>query len=356
MNREYISDALGSISDRHITESAKAPRTGRVPVFLRGVIAAALIIAVVGGVFAVLSSPKGVAVTAYAHSDGRELTSAGAGLTTGTIDERGILTGHPLMFHLEGERIASVRFSCKNETLSFTDMTETRDEYTFAQNFTVEYGENESQYPFLIIDWIPQNLVELLRMEYDSITEVPEECREDVIVMEVRGLDGGSAVKAITVKLLDDGTFFTSFDDYKITEADDFILREDAKPVSKADVNYGTDNMEVEFLTGEGKPEEEEDVAGWYIVGEGTQIRVTWRGRAPYLIQMFYTDTGTEMMEYMQLLETRLAENADNTVYFSGASFPEYTMGHVWFVAVYDGSETATTDIYNVTSDNILEK
>lgn len=355
MNREYISDALGSISDWHITESARAPKTIRMPVFLRGVIAAALIIAVVGGVFAVLSSPKGVAVTAYAHSDGRELTSAGAGLTTGTIDERGILTGHPLMFHLEGERIASVRFSCKNETLSFTDMTETRDEYSFAQNFTVEYGENESQYPFLVIDWVPRNLIEYLqRGGHDSVAEVPEKCREDIIVMEVRGLDGGSAVKAITVKLLDDGTFFTSFDDYRITDADDFILREDAKPVPKADVYYGTDNMEVEFLTDEGKPAE--DVAGWYSVGEGTQIRVTWRGRAPNLIQMFYTDTGTEMMEYMQLLETRLAENADNTVYFSGASFPEYTMGHVWFVAVYDGSETATTDVYNVTSDNILEE
>lgn len=348
MNKDYISDALGSIDDRHITQSRRPPKEKRLPTILKAAVAAALVLAVLGGALALFTTPRGLAVKVYAHAGGQRLTSAGAGLTTGTVDGQGILTGHPLMFYLDGERIESVRFSCKNSFLRFTDMTETRDRYDLAQNFTVEYGEDESQYPFLVIDWVPQELLQRLREDYDSLSQVPEEYREDVIVLEVKGLDGGEAVKAVTVRLLDDGTFFTSFDDYKITDTDDFVRRPDAEPVSKADVYYGTDRLKVEFLNAK-------KVAGWYSVGEDTQIRVTWTGEQPHLIQMFYTDTGTEMMEYMRLLETRLAENADGTVYFSGASFPEYTMGHVWFVAVYNGSETVTTDVYEVTT-NILEE
>lgn len=353
MNREYISDALGSIDDRHISESEKPPER-KVPLLVRSLIAAALVLTVLGLSVTLFLSPRGVAVTAYAHSDGRELTSAGAGLTTGTIDERGVLTGHPLMFHLDGERIESVRFSCKNEVLSFTDMTENRAEYGFAQNFTVEYGENESQYPFLVIDWVPQNLIKLLREgQYPSIAQVPEEYREDVIVMEVRGLNGGRAVKAITVKLMDDGTFFTSFHDYEITAADEFVRREDAKPLPKSEVSYGTERLKVEFLAADGMSAQA--LAGWYNAADIDAIRVTWTGRDPVFVQMFYTDTGTEMLDKMVLLETRLAENADKSVYFSGASLPQGTMGHIWFVAVYDGSETATTDIYNMTSVDLGE-
>lgn len=348
MNREYISEALGSIDDRHISESGKPPRK-KVPLITRTLIAAVLVLAVLGLSVTLFLSPKGVAVTAYAHSDGRELTSAGAGLTTGTIDARGVLTGHPLMFHLDGKRIESVRFSCKNEVLSFTDMTENRAEYGFAQNFTVEYGENESQYPFLVIDWVPQNLIKLLREgKYETIAQVPAELREDLIVMEVRGLDGGRAVKAITVKLLDDGTFYTSFVDFEITGADEFVRREDAKPLPKWEVSYGTDKLTVEFLAADGTPARA--LAGWYDAADIDAVRVTWIGRDPIFLQMFYTATGTEMLDKMVLLETRLAENADKSVYFSGASLPEDTMGHVWFVAVYDGSETATTDVYNVAS------
>lgn len=353
MNREYISDALGSIDDRHIDQSRRPPRGKRLPAILKAAVAAALVLAVLGGAVALFASPRGLGVKVYAHAGGQMLTSAGVGLTTGSVDGRGILTGHPLLFYLDGERIESVRFSCKNSYLRFTDMTETRDGYGLAQNFTVEYGEDESQYPFLIVDWVPQELLRCLREDCDSLDQVPEEYREDVIVLEVKGLDGGEAVKAVTVRLLEDGTFFTSFDDYKITGADDFVRRPDAEPLSKADVYFGTDSLKVEFLTAGGEPKE--DVAGWYSVGEDTQIRVTWTGEEPHLIQMFYTDAGSEMMEYTRLLETRLAENADGTVYFSGASFPEYTMGHVWFVAVYDGSETATSSVYEVTSD-ILEE
>lgn len=339
MKREIISEALGNIDDRHITQSERPPR--RTEVLWRGALAAVLILALIGGAAALLSPPRGVAVTAYAHYDGRELTSAGAGLTTGHIDLNGVLTGHPLMFHLDGERIASVRFSCRNEFLEFTDMTDTRNGFGYARNFTVDYGEDESQYPFLVIDWIPTGLIDCLRTgEYGSFADLPAEYREDVIVMEVTGIDGGKAVKAVTVRLRDDGSFFASFDDYEITADDDFLTREDARPIPE-EVSYGTPYLDVEFVGAR-------DDAGWIIAESVEEIRVTWQGRQPEKVEMYYTPTGTEMLEYTQLLATKVPAWDDTFAAFPQSALEGDLMGHVWFVAVYDGSTTATTDIYNV--------
>ena len=55
------------------------------------------------------------------------------------------MKGHPLMFYLSGKDIASVRFSSKREQIYFMDWTEQREEYGSAQNFTVPYGEDESE-------------------------------------------------------------------------------------------------------------------------------------------------------------------------------------------------------------------
>lgn len=50
------------------------------------------------------------------------------------------------MFYLSGKDISTVRFSCKNQQINFMDWTEKRDEFGLAQNFTVSYGEDESEY------------------------------------------------------------------------------------------------------------------------------------------------------------------------------------------------------------------
>lgn len=64
-----------------------------------------------------------------------------------------------------------------------------------------------------------------------AIKDLPRELREDVIVMAVSFADGRTATKAISVSLLDDGTFFASFGDYEITPQDKFIQRPDSAPV-----------------------------------------------------------------------------------------------------------------------------
>lgn len=240
MTKKEISQAVGAISDRHISEAADYRPVGK----KRGVFplgrAAAAVLALclaVGGIVALIS-PEGGGVTAYAYGTDQELTAAGVVLTTGSIDDRGAQKGHPLMFYLAGEDIATVRFSCKNEKLCFLDWTEQREEFGNAQNFTVPYGEKEEEYYYLTIDWVPEKLRRLLQQKDVTIAALPAEAREDTIVMEFTFLDGRSSAKAITVTLLDDGSFQAVYGDYSITGEDDFVRRPDS-PAIPREILYG---------------------------------------------------------------------------------------------------------------------
>ena len=96
------------------------------------------------------------------------------------------------------------------------------------------YGEDESEYYYLTIDWVPNALIRELTDHADSkIVSLPEEMRHDIIVMEIAFENGKTAVKAITVSLLDDGTFFAVFDDYEINETDTFVNRPDSEAIPR---------------------------------------------------------------------------------------------------------------------------
>ena len=70
----------------------------------------------------------------------------------------------------------------------------------------------------------------------DWIAALPEEMRNDIIVMEITFENGKTLTKAITVSLLEDGTFFAKFDDYEITAEDSFIDRPDSEAIGAAPV------------------------------------------------------------------------------------------------------------------------
>lgn len=243
MTRKNISEAVGNISTRHIEEAAnyttaeKKIRFFQKP-FGRSIIAAALTLCVLVGGMSIFSPFSSMGVTAYAHGTDEEITQAGAVISTGTIRDSGEMTGHPLMFYLSGEDIATVRFSCKNQQINFMDWTEKRDEYGNAQNFTIAYGEDESEYYYLLIDWIPNATIrELTDNANSTIATLPQEFREDIIVMEIVFENGKTLTKAITVSLLEDGTFFAKFDDYEITAEDSFIDRPDSESIPR-DILY----------------------------------------------------------------------------------------------------------------------
>jgi len=201
-----------------------------------GAVAACLAIVIaVGGILAPFSG--GMIVSAYAYGTNEEITAAGAVMNSGTISDSGEMKGQPLMFYLSGKDIATVRFSCKNQQINFWDWTEKRDEYGNAQNFTVAYGEDESEYYYLTISWVPNAIIrELTDNEDSTIAALPEEMRNDIIVMEITFENGKTTTKAITISLLDDGRFFASFDDYQISEEDTFINRPDSEAIGAAPV------------------------------------------------------------------------------------------------------------------------
>lgn len=243
MNSKKFSDAMSELDSKYVDEAIHyKKKKNKKPFWIKlGAVAACLAIGIaVGGILAPFSG--GMIVSAYAYGTNEEITAAGAVMNSGTISESGEMKGHPLMFYLSGKDIATVRFSCKNELINFVDWTEKRDEYGNAQNFTVSYGEDESEYYYLVIDWIPNSIIrELTDNENSTIATLPVEMRNDIIVMEIVFENGETAVKAITISLLDDGTFFASFDDYQISEEDTFINRPDSEAIPR-DILYSQDD------------------------------------------------------------------------------------------------------------------
>lgn len=236
MKREDISKAVGNISTRYIQEAGEYTASRKRVKSFRKLAARAAVAAAAVMVLCFLAWRIGMhrpfhpmSVNAYAYGTDEEITAAGAVIHTGTISDDGEMKGLPLMFYLSGSNIEKVRFSCKNQQLSFRDWTEKRDEFGLARNFTVPYGEDESEYYYLTVDWEPNDIIrELTDHEDSTIATLPDKMREDTIVMEVAFANGESAVKAIFISLQDDGTFFARFEDYQISDADDFVKRTDA--------------------------------------------------------------------------------------------------------------------------------
>lgn len=242
MKREIISHGVSNISTRYIQEAADyIPQNKSVRLlktYIKNIMVAVLVLCILVSGISILSTSHDPVITVYAYGTDEEITVAGAVINTGTISDTGEMKGHPLMFYIAGEDIATVRFSCKNQQLYFMDWTEKRDEYGLAQNFTVTYGEEESEYYYLLIDWIPNNTIRELTDNADSsIATLPDELREDTIVLEITFENGKTITKAIKILLQEDGKFFASFDDYVINEDDTFIKRPDHATVPK-DILY----------------------------------------------------------------------------------------------------------------------
>ena len=238
MNSKKFSEAMSELDSKYVDEAIHyKKKKNKKPFWIKlGAVAACLAIVIaVGGMLAPFSG--GMIVSAYAYGTDEEITTAGAVMNSGTISDSGEMKGQPLMFYLSGKDIATVRFSCKNQQINFLDWTEKRDEYGNAQNFTVAYGEDESEYYYLTISWVPNAIIrELTDNEDSTIAALPEEMRNDIIVMEITFENGKTTTKAITISLLDDGRFFASFDDYQISEEDTFINRPDSEAIVAAPV------------------------------------------------------------------------------------------------------------------------
>lgn len=285
MNSKKFSEAMSELDNEYIDEAIRYKKKAKRPVWTKlGAIAACLaLVLAVGSIFVPFHGS--MVVSAYAYGTDEEITAAGAVISTGTISDSGEMTGHPLMFYLSGKDIVTVRYSCKNQQINFMDWTEKRDEYGNAQNFTVIYGEDESDYYYLTIDWVPNTIIrELTDNEEVTVATLSAEMSEDIIVMEIAFANGKTATKAITVSLLEDGTFFASFDDYEITAEDSFVERIDSESIPR-DILY-----EQGANAGQSKEQPLEDVPAVGVTANSSL------DAAKMAAQNYYADTVFEVV------------------------------------------------------------
>lgn len=233
MNRTIkLSNAIGNIDDRFILEALKYRSHLKIQRKIRLIGAIAASICLVIGVAVFLHTDNSVSFTVYAYESNGRLTNGKAMLMPGRISDSGEMRGRPLMFYILGNEIESIRFSCKNEWISFVDWTEQRGDYGLSKNFTVAYGSQEEDYYYLVVDWEPNNLIRKLTENQDiGISDLPQDEKEDLIVMEVTYLNGEAETAAIWIKLNSRGEFEVFIDSYQITEKDGFVFQPDSLPV-----------------------------------------------------------------------------------------------------------------------------
>ena len=346
MQVKQFSDAMGEVNERYVTEALTYRKACR-PAWVRWSAAAAcLALAAVLFAAGMLAPLTGMTVTAYAAGTDAEIPSAGAAFAAGTIHEDGTPGGYPLMFYLKGSGIETVRFSCKNGQIRFTDLTGRRAAYDFAQNFTVPYGAaagDEADYPSLLIEWLPRPMMEVLADADTGIADLAADLRQDIIVLEITFANGRTATRAVTIDLQDDGSFRAAFRAYRIRKSDVFVGRADSQPMPKD--AQGADTLTVTFLDADGHAVEPEGT--WYVTDRIDRIAVSFDGQAPDAVQMFFTPSGTETAVEMDFLRTDAAGAENQIVISADALHRDSLMGHLQIVA-RAGSRTAKSDVYNV--------
>lgn len=233
MNRTIkLSNAIGNIDDRFILEALKYRPHLKMQRKIRliGAIAAGICLIIGAAVF--LHTDNSVSITVYANESNGRLTNGKAMLMPGRISDSGEMRGCPLRFYILGNEIESIRFSCKNEWISFVDWTEQRGDYGLSKNFTVAYGSQEEDYYYLLVEWVPNNIIRKLTDNHDiGISDLPQDEKEDIIVMEVTYLNEETETAAIWIKLNSSGEFEVFIDSYQITEKDGFVFQPDSLPI-----------------------------------------------------------------------------------------------------------------------------
>lgn len=345
MNAKKFSDTMSEIDTKYADEAVNSKKKMNKNSWIKwGAMAACLCLVVFVVAISVLFPFGGMVVTAHASGVDEEITSAGATFTTGTISDNGELTGHPLMFYLKGTDIDTVRFSCKNGQINFIDLTGQREEYGFAQNFTVFYGDIEYDYNSLLIDWIPSHIITALKDNKTTISNLSENICQDIIVMEITFASGKSVTRAITISLEIDGTFYAVFDEYTVLPSDDFVRRTDSSPIAH-DILYEQGEMTVTFFDVDGNEVLPE--ANWYFTENIDSIVVQWNDRAPEMMQMFFTPAGSETADEMDFLPTEAISEENKVVISANSLHQDGLMGHLQIV-INSGSNTIKSELYNV--------
>lgn len=225
---ERLYGAIDSIDDKYVAEAFRYKKKKPI-IRVMAAVAACLCICV--AIQSLHSAWFAAPVTVYAYGTGREIGWTEPTLMDGTITDDGEMHGAPLQFYISGKSIDTIRFSVKNQYISFTDWTEKRKDYGYSKSFMIQYGD-EAYYYYLVINWEPMNLIRTLTDNTEiGIANLTEDEREDIIVMEITYETGKEETCAININLTDEGKFEAEVVPYEISESDTFVLNPDTEAV-----------------------------------------------------------------------------------------------------------------------------
>lgn len=177
-----------------------------------------------------------------------------------------------------------------------------------------------------------------------GIADLPDDLRQDIIVLEITFANGRTATRAVTIDLQDDGSFRAAFRAYRIRKSDVFVGRADSQPMPKD--AQGADTLTVTFLDADGHAVEPEGT--WYVTDRIDRIAVSFDGQAPDAVQMFFTPSGTGNGQSRWTFCQNDAAGAENQIVISADALPrDSLMGHLRLVA-RAGSCTLQSSLYNV--------
>lgn len=270
---EMLYEVIDSIDDKYIAEAFQYKKR-RPFVSVMAAVAACLCICI--GIHALYGSRFAAPVTVYAYGTDQEIGWKQPTHLTGTIEDNGVMHHSPLEFYISGKSIEKIRFSVKNQYILFMDWTEKREDYGTSKSFAIDYGD-EADYYYLVIEWDPVNTIRALTDNTEiGITDLPEEDREDIIVMQITYENGKEDTCAINIHLTDDGKFQAETVPYKITDADTFVLDHDVVNVPAYGTGDNTDDANrAEDINGADDSEESESSSTWSNLPEDKVSEIT---------------------------------------------------------------------------------
>ena len=87
--------------------------------------------------------------------------------------------------------------------------------------------------------------------ERSDIASLPKKLKEDVIVMQIKYLNGSEETKAIYINVLDNGDVSAKCTNYKITKNDEFVFRKDKQAIPRCIMYSFEENWEYDDKTDE---------------------------------------------------------------------------------------------------------
>lgn len=259
MKKEELFEILENIDEKKVNEAIKKKKSKKIYVISGVLLSCAILFLILSGIFTKQKEDEtsgkisnNFSVKVYAENVNEEITSAGITFSTGLINNSGTMKDIPLNLKIDGTDIETVRFSCKNQYIEFLDFNTNRPEYGRAENCTIYFGEDENEYHNLCFGWNPLDTIkELTYNEEGTIKSLSKELREEVIVMQIKYLNGSEETKAIYINVFDNGDVSAKCTNYKITKNDEFVFRKDKQAIPRCIMYSFEENWKYDDKTDE---------------------------------------------------------------------------------------------------------